>query len=251
MWEKVVVLGMVSLLTLLEPIRAEEDAKLREVIARAIKAHGGSDNLTKFKAQVSKEQGKFHNLGQTIDFTSVTSLQLPDRLCSEVQFNAGGQKITVIQVINGNKGWFKFGDKTEEMNKDMLAEAREQMNAANISYLVCLNNKEYKLSPLGEVQIGDRPAIGVRVERKGYRDVNLFFDKDKGLLLKLETRSKDLMRGGQEYTSTIWYDDYKKVEGIMVPHKTKIEHDGKPYVEAKTIEVKISEKLDDSVFEKP
>jgi len=37
----------------------------------------------------------------------------------------------------------------------------------------------------------------------------------------------------------------------MVPHKTKIEHDGKPYVEAKTIEVKISEKLDDSVFEKP
>ncbi len=125
------------------------------------------------------------------------------------------------------------------------------MNAANIAHLVCLNEKDYKLSALGEVKVGDRPAIGVRVQRKGYRDVNLFFDKDKSLLLKMETRVKDIMQGGQEYTSATVYADYKKVEGMEIPHKVTIERDGKAFVEGEITEVKLSEKLGDSLFEKP
>jgi hypothetical protein len=107
------------------------------------------------------------------------------------------------------------------------------------------------LSPLGEVKVGDRPAIGIRVEHKGYRDVNLFFDKDKAFLLKMETRGKDVMQGGQEFTSTTLYQDYKKVEGMMIPHKAIIQHDGKPYVEGEVTEVRLSEKHDDSLFAKP
>jgi hypothetical protein len=243
-------LGVVGLLTLLVPVRADEDAKVREVVARAIKVHGGSDNLTKFKASVAKGKGKFYGLGEGIDFTSESSIQLPDRLRNEVRSKVGDQEFTFIQVINGNKGWTKIGDNTNEMDKDMLAEAKEQMNAATITHLSCLNNKDYKLSPLGEVKVGDRATIGVRVEHKGYRDVNVFFDKEKGLLLKMETRGKDPMRG-EEFASTTLYGDYKKVDGMMIPHKITIEHDGKPYVEAEVTEVKNCEKMDDSVFEKP
>jgi outer membrane lipoprotein-sorting protein len=251
MWKIAGTLGTVGLLTLLVFVRASEDARLRELVERAIKAHGGPDVLAKYKAGASKEKGKIHLPGQAIDFTGETSYQLPDRIRSDAHFKAGGQEFTVIQVIDGKKGWFKVGDKTEEMNKEMLDEAREQINVAKITHLIYLQDKDYKLSPLGEAKVGGRPAIGVRVERKGYRDVNLFFDKDKGLLLKMETRSKDLMQGGQEYTSTTLYDDYKKVEGMMVPYKVTIERDGKPYVDAEVTEAKIAEKIDDNVFEKP
>ncbi len=251
MWKIAGALGVVGLLTLPLPVRAEEDAKLREVIARAIKLNGGIDKLKKFKGSVAKTKGKFHGLGEAIDYTGETSLQLPNRLRTEVHSKFGDQEFTFLQVIDGNKGWIKIGDKTDEMNKDMLDEAKEQMNAANITHLACLSDKDYQLSPLGEVKVGDRPAIGIRVERKGYRDVSLFFDKEKGLLVKMETRGKDVMQGGQEYTSTTRYDDYKKVEGMMVAHKVTIKRDGKPFVEGETIEVKISEKLDDSLFEKP
>ncbi|HTU92158.1 MAG TPA: hypothetical protein VMF69_18900 [Gemmataceae bacterium] len=251
MWKITRTLGVIGLLTLLIPVQADEDAKLREVVDRAIKAHGGIDNLTKLKASTSKQKGKFHGLGDALDYTSEEAIQLPDRFRVEVHSKAGDQEFTFIQVINGNKGWMKFGDKTNELDKEALAEAKEQMNVATISHLDCLKKKAYKLSPLGDVKVGDRPAIGVRVERKGYRDVSLFFDKAKYLLLKVETRGKDVMQGGQEFTATTLYDDYKKVEGIMVAHKVKVERDGKPYVEGETIEEKISEKLDDSVFEKP
>jgi hypothetical protein len=251
MWKIAGVISVGGLLMLLVPVRADEDANVREVIARAIKAHGGSDNLAKYKASVVKEKGKFHGLGQALDFTGETSVQLPDRIRVEVRFKVGDQAVTFLQVIAGNKGWVKIMDRTEEMNKAMLDEGKEQMNAANISHLACLNDKEYKLSPLGEAKVGNRPAIGVRVERKGYRDVNLFFDKDKSLLLKMETRGKDFMQGGQEFTSTTLYEDYKKVEGMMIAHKASIQRDGKPYVEGEVSEVKISEMLDESLFEKP
>lgn len=251
MWKIAGTLGVVSLLMLLIPVRADDEAKLREVVDRAIKAHGGIDNLTKLQASTSKQKGKFHGLGAALDYTSEVSTQLPDRLRIEVHSKAGDQEFTFIQVINGNKGWRKLGDMTDEMGKEELAEASEEMNAATISHLVCLKNKEYKLSPLGEVKVGDRPAIGVRVERKGHRDVSLFFDKDKSLLLKVETRGKDVMQGGQEYASMSLYGDYKMVEGIMVAHKITIERDGKPYVDGESIEEKVAEKLDDSVFEKP
>ncbi len=251
MWKIAGLVSVAGLLTLSIPVRAEEDAKLREVIARAMKHDGGIEKLTKFKAFVVKSKGKFHGMGEAIDYTGEESLQLPDRLRIEVHGKFGDQEFAFLQVVNGNKGWTKIGNQNEEMDKDKLAEAKEQMNAANIAHLACLSDKDYKLSTLGEVKVGDRPAIGIRVERKGYRDVSLFFDKEKGMLVKMETRVKDPMQGGQEYTSTTLYDDYKKVEGMMVAHKVTIEHDGKPFVESEVTEVKISEKLDDSVFEKP
>ncbi len=251
MWKIAGVLGVGSLLMLLVPVRADEDANVREVVARAIKAHGGLDILTKYKANTAKEKGKFHGLGQALDFTSTTSFQVPDRLRVEMKSKFGDQAFTFLQVVAGDKGWMKIADMTQEMNKEMLDEAKEQLNAATISHLACLNDKEYKLSALGEVKVGDHPGIGVRVQRKGYRDVNLFFDKDKYLLLKMETRGKDAMQGGQEFTSTYLYEDYKKVDGMMVPYKTTVQRDGKPLVEGEVTDVKLSEKLDDSLFTKP
>jgi hypothetical protein len=243
----VAALSIVGLLTLFVPVRADENAKVREIVERAIKAHGGTDLLTKYKASISKEKGKLHLAGAALDFTSETSFQLPVRRRAEAHYKA--TQATIIQVIDGKKGWLKEGNETEEMNKEMLALAKEEMYHANISHLICLKDNDYKLSPLEEVKVGDRPAIGIRVKRKGYRDVNLFFDKDKSLLLKMEVRVKDL--AGQEYTFTKRYDDYRKVKGMMFPYKFATECDGEPYVEAEVTEVKIAEKLDDNVFAKP
>jgi outer membrane lipoprotein-sorting protein len=245
------VLSVLGLLALVIPVRADDDAKLREVIAKAIKAHGGEDNLTKYKGSAAKSKGKFYALGEGQDYTGEFSIQLPNRIRTEVQFKIGDQDVMFLQIVDGNKGWRKIVDKTDELGKDEIDEAKEQMNAANIAHLICLKDKEYKLSPLGEVKVGDRPAIGIRVERKGYRDVSLFFDKDKYLLLQMETRGKDFQRGGEEYTATNRYDDYKEVEGMMVAHKVTIKHDGKLFVEGESTDVKLSEKLDDSLFEKP
>jgi hypothetical protein len=232
------------------PLRADDDAKLRAIITKAIKAHGGADNLKKLKASVSKSKGKFYGMGEGIDFTSETSVQLPDRIRIEVVGEFGGQKFKFMQIFNDGKGWVELGN-LDEMNKDQLAETKERMNVETISHLVTLADKDYKLSALGETKVGGREAVGVRVERKGFRNVSLFFDKAKGLILKIETRGMDPMGGGVEFTAETFPDDYKKVDGLMIAHKVLIKHDNKKFVEAEVTEVKVSEKLDDKIFAKP
>jgi hypothetical protein len=59
------------------------------------------------------------------------------------------------------------------------------------------------------------------------------------------------MNGGKEYMAETFYSDYKKVDGLLIAHKLLIKRDGNKYVDAEVTEVKVSEKLDDSVFAKP
>jgi hypothetical protein len=128
---------------------------------------------------------------------------------------------------------------------------REQLNALRISRLTALTEKEYKLSPLAEENIDGRPAIGVRVEHKGFRDVNLFFDKESYLLLKTQTLIKDPLRGGEEVAAETVYGDYRDINGVMTAHKFSIKYDGKAYNEGEVTDVNYSETLDDNIFEKP
>lgn len=238
------IVGVVSVSALIIfSVRGNEEAKLREIIARAIKAHGGAENLEKFKASIAKSQGKLLNL----DYIAETWVQMPDRSRTVAQSKLG----SFVQVLNGDQGWLKFGELSKECGKDELAELKEQLNAVRISHLTVLSDKEYKLSPLGEEQIDDRPADGIRVEHKGFRDVCLFFDKETGLLVRMQSRIKDPFRGGEEFTIETLYGDYKDVEGVMTAHKVTVKYDGKLYSEASLTEVKLAEQLDDSTFGRP
>jgi hypothetical protein len=244
------ILGVVcatALLASVSPIRADDEAKLRAVIDKAIKAHGGADNLKKFQAKVIKSKGTFYGMGEGIEYTEEMSIQYPHRI--RIDIEAPNFKFT--QVFDKDKGWRKINDNTEEMSKEEAAEVRAQMYAGTVANLVVLQDKSYKLSPVGEAKVGDRATVGVRVEHEGHRPVNLFFDKDNGLLLKAETTGKDTRNDNKEFTTEELFGDYKKAGELMVAHKLTVNRDGKKYVEAEITECKPSEKLDDNVFAKP
>jgi hypothetical protein len=227
-------------------VRADE-AEAKAIVEKGIKALGGADVINKLLATTVKAKGKFYGMGDGIDYTSETQAFMPDKYRVEVL--AGDFKF--VQVIKGDKGWVALGDKVMEMDKEELAEAQEGLYAGNVARLVPLTGEGYKLSTLGAKKVGDREAVGVRVEHKGHRDVNLYFDKDNGLLLQVERRAKDVMAGGDEYTAEATYADYKKVDGLQVAYKLLMKRDGKRFIEQETTEVKPAEKLDDSVFGKP
>ena len=80
-----------------------------------------------------------------------------------------GQPFQFIQAYHKDKGWVQVGDNVEEMNKDQLAQTKDELHAHQIAALVGLNDKDCKLSAVGEKKINDKPAIGVRVERGNQR----------------------------------------------------------------------------------
>jgi hypothetical protein len=96
--------------------------------------------------------------------------------------------------------------------------------------------------------VSDKPAVGVRVSAKGHKDISLFFDKESGLLVKTQKRTKE---AGVEVDEENFYSDFKEIDGVKLPMTLKILHDGKKFLDAKVTEAKLLEKLDDDVFAKP
>jgi hypothetical protein len=222
-------------------LRAEEP---KEIIDKAIKAAGGEEKLAKFKAHTWSAKGTYYGAGDGMPYTAEYAVQFPDKIRVEI-------KNVFTLVLNGDKGWMKMGENAEEMNADQLTEQKEQQHAGYVASLLPLKDKAYTLTALGDSKVGDRPVVGVKVSSKGHRDVNLYFDKDTNLLAKGEWTVKAMEEGGKEVAQETLYSDYKDVDGAKVPMKVALNRDGKKYVESENSDVKVAEKLDDSLFGKP
>jgi hypothetical protein len=234
--------------------RADDQADLRKVIDKAVKAMGGQEKLAKFKAVTFKMKGKFYGMGDGIDYTGEWQLQYPDKIRMSIDGEIGGMQVHFFtRVINGDKVWQKTAEEeTKEVtDKEELAQAREGLYGDWVQSLLPLKDKAFKLASLGDVKVNDKPAIGIRVSREGHRDVNLFFDKDKGLLVKREVTVKDEMTGGKEQTEETLFSDYKEYDGVLHATKLLINRDGKKYVDGEITEIERKEKIDDAVFAKP
>jgi len=227
------------------PGRADDRSAAMAIIDKAIKAGGGEANLAKFNAQTWTEKGTYYGMGNGLPYTGQYAMQRPDKFSMTIE---GAFKI----VLNGDKGWMKSGDgDTMEMSKEQLAEQKEEQFAGWVASLLPLKEKGYTLTPLAEIKVDSRPAVGVKVAHEGHRDVKLYFDKEKGLLVKSEGTVKDLEQGGKEVNQEAFYSNFKEVEGAQIPMKIVIKRDGKQFVEAENFDVKPASKLDDKVFAKP
>src|SRR5207253_1605637 len=97
-----------------------------------------------------------------------------------------------------------------------------------------LKDKSVELSPLGEVKVNDRPAVGVRIASKGHRDLNLYFDKETGLMAKIERQALDTQTM-QMVTEERIIQEYQVVDGMKVAKKVLVNRDGKKFTEAEVL----------------
>jgi hypothetical protein len=237
------------LLAAAAPARADDAADAKALVEKAVKAHGGQDKLAKFPAHTVVFKGKFHGMGAAIDMSGEITTQSYDKVKVDIEVEAGGQKVRFLSVFNGDKGWIRLGDETKEMDKDEIAEAKLQAHSGWVTTLVPLAGKEFTLATVGEIKIDGKPALGVKVSRKGHRDIDLYFDKESGLLVKTESRVKD--EAGQEVMEESFLGGYKDVKGTKQAMKFTIKRDGKLFLEGEASDYQLAEKLDDSVFAKP
>src|ERR1700687_2585992 len=151
------VLGLVFVAPALA--RADDEADLKALIDKAIKAHGGADKVAKNKATTMKFKGKIYAVACGLDYTGDLSTQAPGQIRTDIKFSAGGMDFTVINVVNGDKGWVSINGKVEDLPKEAIEEGKEQLYADSVGRIYTLKDKEFKLSPLGESKVGDKEAV--------------------------------------------------------------------------------------------
>jgi hypothetical protein len=184
-------------------------------------------------------------------FTAEESVQLPDKFRSDIQIDANGMNIKITQAFDGKKGWVKVADNVMDLDEKQTSELKALLYAGKVAGLIeLLKDKNFELSPLGEVKVKDRPAVGVLVKQKGHRDISLYFDKENSLLAKTVTMVIDQM-SQSEATQEKIFADYRVVDGRKTPHKVTVLQDGNPYVDVEITEVRVVDRHDPSLFMKP
>jgi hypothetical protein len=225
------------------PNEPAADDTAKTTIEKAIKAHGGAEALAKLKVRQEKTEITY---SKTEIYTTDSLIQLPDREKSTVR---GPSNYMVIHGINGDKIWNTFNGKPGEETAESLKLTKERLHANYVVTLApLLKEKRFTLSPLTEIKVNDRPALGVKVTAKDHADVDLYFDKDTGLLVKSEaTRPFD----GKDIVMSTVYSEYKEAHGLKWPRKRVDYWDEKQTRETEITELKFLDKIDDSEFAKP
>jgi len=269
-------LGLV--LTLAASIPADEPGALKSLAERSLKAVGGA-KVQAVRAWIltmkrTERAGDREELWHSGVFRLY--VQPPDYYRSEFEckFWMDDAPVRTIVVVKKQKGWrcVSATGKTEELSTKEIADYKQTIR---LQYLwICgaalLSDPSSRLTSLPETRIGDQTAVGVRLTHKEYWPIRLYFDKDTALLLKSERNKNDDDRLGR--SSEMTYSDFRRVGGILVPHKrtykaegpsrsvTQVEGIGTVKIEThlspvnrldELTELRFADKLDPKFFEKP
>lgn len=244
------VLGLLALLGAgLRSPAQENEAKA--IIEKAIKAHGGEDKLAKLHTAAIKMKGAMQIMGFDISFTGETIYQLPNKYKNKMELEAAGKKVATTQVFDGDKAWMIVMDKVIDIEGDQLKAIREEGYAQKVETLVpLLKEKEFELIVLGAEKVNNRPAVGIRVKAKGQKEIDLSFDKETGLLVRVARISYDGNIMKEAAFETI-YSDFKDFNGLKHASKAIINQDGKKYMELEFTQITPLDKIDPKEFVRP
>jgi hypothetical protein len=177
----------------------------REVIARAVEAHGGAANLERMTAVCLTLTGRMPglNVGRQpmVQRSEELLFQGADRSRSRYKtVYWDGLTCEGTQVFAGGKGWRKEtilypfpigpdGDNRLDLDQECSAEERQaqayQMQEFRVRTLIpLLRDQRYALESLWPATVRGRPAVGVQASYPERPTVRLYFDRDSHLLVR-------------------------------------------------------------------
>jgi hypothetical protein len=123
--------------------------------------------------------------------------------------------------------------------------------AANQSLVPLKDAKNrFRLMRIDNARVDGRPIAGVRVSHDGQRDIDLFFDKQTGLLAMKRERIQKPGRDDQEIEQQTIIKEYQQIDGRNQPKQVVLLREGRLFVEAEISDMKLLENLDDKLLDK-
>jgi outer membrane lipoprotein-sorting protein len=235
---------------------AAADDKAVSVVKKAIDAHGGADNLNKYKAGKFKMAGELSVLGMDLEFTGSLAYSLPDRYRLQMNLEIMGQKMEIEQVVKGETAksmitvaGMKIPAPGGDAEKEELKTAAAIQEAEQLTPL--LDAKKFEIKAADDADVNGKKAAVIVVQPKAVKkEIKLYFDKESGLLVKTAHKGMGPGEDGQpkEVDEESYGADYKKVKGVQVPTKLTVNHDGKKFMVVKISDYELVDKIDDKEF---
>jgi hypothetical protein len=223
---------------------ATADERAQGVVERAIRAHGGARRLGGATRVSRAGKGTQRQGLEEVKFSTEMLMDLPDRIRMEITLDG---RFKVLMVINGDKGWVRSAT-TQTLPDNRVRELREEAYTWWVGTLVPLTKEEFTLRALPDGRIGGKAVSVVRASRKGWPDVTLSFDKDSGLLVKMERPATE---AGLKVEKAYLYDRFRTFDGVKVPTHEVTTLNGRKWSDVTFESYKFPDKVDKEKFAKP
>ncbi|MGU7769086.1 outer membrane lipoprotein-sorting protein [Burkholderia sp. MR1-5-21] len=159
---------------------------------------------------------------------------------------------TALQVFDGSKGWTVrpyLG--RNEVDPYTPAQAKSAAASAELDGpLIDYANKGTTIQALGTEQVEGHRAYVLKLTTRDGSERRLWIDAASFLELKIDGEPRVL--DGRTHSVAIFYRDYKKENGLVMPHTLETVVSGVTPTRKITIEhVAVNEPADDAMFGKP
>ena len=132
-----------------------DDQDAKAVIDKAVKALGGAEKLGAAKIVRWKTKGKISRNDEENAFSTKVTAQGIDKVRQEFEGEFGGNPVKGVTILDGDKGWRKFGDETNALEGDQLA------NQKRTAYLQLVPEMPLLLKGEGfKVEAGEEEKVG-------------------------------------------------------------------------------------------
>jgi hypothetical protein len=242
-----ILLGAVLLVSPATTSAADDPAA---IVEKAIKAAGGEEKLAKTKAEQWKAKGTIAMMGMKMTYSADYFFQKPGQMRFDIAVDIGEMKMNFTAATDGKVAWEKMGDMLQEMEAKKGKAFHDQVYTMHLCGVLPLKDKDYTLAMADEIKIDGKEAIGVKVTKKGQRDVTLYFDKKTGLLAKCASTVWDEFTD-KEVSQEAFIMDWKEKDGMKHFGKLVIKRDGKDFITEEFSDQKSVDKFDAKTFAKP
>jgi photosynthetic reaction center cytochrome c subunit len=176
-----------------------------QILDKYLAAVGGADVLKKINTRVQK--GTIDAFGKTYPIEIYS--EAPEKRVSLTHPPTG----TSVTAFNGEVGWLSMPGGFHPMT---AAEGEAARIDAELRFAARLGElyKDFKVLP-GEL-VGGRPTYLVVAKAPGKPTLNLYFDQENGLLLRLIRLAQTPL--GRNPTQ-IDYSDYRQTDGVKIPYR--------------------------------
>lgn len=249
---------------------AAEQADATQIIDRAMAARGGEAYLTAHPAATWKERGTYYGNGEHRAYRGDFALQFPRAAPANPRAYRGdfalqlpgNYRMTVEGISPAGKFtiantdaevWVESNGKVSSFTGKEIAHTHDEMYSAWVESLVPLKDptNRFRLMRIDDARVDGRPVTGVRVTRDSGRDIDLYFDKQTGLLAMKRERIQKPGRDDQEIEQQTIIKEYQQIDGRNQPKQIVLLREGRLFVETEISDMKLLEKLDDAMFAKP
>ncbi len=210
-----------------------------DIIDKSIKASGGEEAYKNLKSISCSMKTTVLNF----ELMSNLFFKLPDKMRAEYIF----QDKKGIGIINGNTGW-SYSDTIIPLDEVALNTLKSQMESQLEFFINPLYNypkKGLKVEYVGDEKLDGKDVYKIRTIAKDSSEFYYFIDKNTYLIQR--SNSKTVVNNVFVEATAI-FSNYKKINGLLIPHVIGIFTEGKKTAEMKFERVDINTNLDDELF---